>query len=224
MMLQVSRKRTAHDHHLQLKYHHERQLESLTRLLNCQDRLSPPQPGSNWHTSVPALPVDCANAFAPLTFPAIPSLQRKSSSLQFCPVEGWSSPVEGPVCPVEGSACPVEGPICPVEGPVCPVEGSSRPVEGSSCPVEGPFCPIEGSTPPVRSLPGPVVGYTVQGSFANIHRSGSPPCTKQQSTPRRGISAPVIHTAYPTCTCYTGSKFQPNCSNQSNCKWWSSGS
>ncbi|KAL0052484.1 hypothetical protein WJX82_002901 [Trebouxia sp. C0006] len=40
----VSRKRTAQNHHLQLKYHHERQLESLTRLLNCQEQLSSQQP------------------------------------------------------------------------------------------------------------------------------------------------------------------------------------
>ncbi len=202
MMLQVSRKRTAQNHHLQLKYHHERQLESLTRLLNCQEQLSSQQPVSNWHTSVPAVPVDNADASAPLIFPGIPSLHSQSSSLQAepstgqnwrlgsaCPVEGSACPVEGPICPVEGLSCPVEGlscpvegsacpvarPICPVEGSVCPVEGSSRPAQGPFCPVEGRSCPVEGSIPPVRSsaypaesLPGSVVGYTVQGSFANI--------------------------------------------------------
>ncbi len=175
MLLQVSNKRTAHDHLLQLRNHHERQLESLTRLLNSLDQLSPPQPVSNWHTSVPTVPVNNANASAPLIFPGIPSLQRQSSSLthlQSCPVEGPVCPVEGLSCPVEGPVCPVEGSSCPVEGPSCPVEGSSRPVQGCSCPVEGlsrpvegPFCPVEGSTPPVRSLPGPIVGYTVQGPF-----------------------------------------------------------
>ena len=156
MWLQVSNKRTAHGSLLQLRNHHERQLGSLTRLLNeySQDLLCPPQPGSNWHTSVPAVSVNNANASAPLIFPGIPFLPTQSCSLTHL------------------NFCPVEGPICPVEGSSRPVEGSSRPLEGAVCPVEGSSCLVEGSTPPVRSsaysaesLPGPVVGYAVQGSF-----------------------------------------------------------
>jgi len=187
-MLQVSNKRKANDHHLELVNHHQRQLECLTRLLDSQNQLSPPQPSSDWRTSAPAVPVDYANASAPLIFPgsqpsSLTHLQPCPVEGSTCPVEGSACPVEGPICPVEGLSCPVEGPSCPVEGlscpvegPSCPVEGLSCPVKGSACPVEGPSCPVEGSLPPVRSSACPVEGPScpVEGSIPPVRSSACP--------------------------------------------------
>ena len=200
IMLQVSNKRTALDHHSELMNHHERQLESLTRLLNSQDQLSPPQPLSDWPISVPAVPVNNANDA--LIFPRIASLRSQSSSLTHlqscpveglsCPVEGLSCPVEGPVCPVEGSACPVEGSSRPVEGMSCPVEGPVCPVEGMSCPVEGPVCPVEGLSCPVEGPVCPAEGSScpVEGSSPPIE--GSTPPVRSFACPAESLPGPVV--------------------------------
>ncbi len=194
-MLQVSNKRKANDHHLELVNHHQRQLECLTRLLDSQNQLSPPQPSSDWRTSAPAVPVDYANASAPLIFPG--SQPSSLTHLQPCPVEGSTCPVEGSACPVEGPICPVEGLSCPVEGPSCPVEGPSCPVEGLSCPVEGPSCPVEGLSCPVKGSACPVEGPScpVEGSLPPVRSSACP--VEGPSCPVEGSIPPVRSSACP---------------------------
>ncbi len=195
MMLQVSNKRQANDYHLELMNHHQRQLESLTKLLDSQNQLSPPQPVRDWHTSVPAIPVDKANASAPLIFPGCQS--SSLTHLQSCPVEGSACPVEGPICPVEGSSRPVEGPLCPVEGSACPVEGLSCPVEGPICPVEGSSRPVEGSSRPVEGSSRPVEGplCPVEGSARPVEGSSRP--VEGPSCPVEGSTPPVRSSACP---------------------------
>ncbi|DBA82822.1 TPA: hypothetical protein ACH3X1_007045 [Trebouxia sp. C0004] len=165
----------SNDHHLELVNHHQKQLECLARLLDSQNQLSPPQPVSDGHTSVPAVPVNYTYVSAPLIFPGTQS----STFAHFLP-----RPVEGPFCPVEGLPCPGEGPSCPVEGLSCSVEGPTCPVEGSSAPVRRSACPAE-------RLAGLVDGYPVQGPFQGNTQLASRPAANCKAHLEEGFQLPL---------------------------------